>query len=138
MLGALILGAIGGGAAVWFYREQIQGYFDTARDKAADGLEAFEKKTEDVLDRAKPEIVSKLRAGQAAIRRPSGEPGQESSAGSYGQATGTYGQQGGSPRSGSSGGYNQGSSGSGGSSGSSGSTGSSGGSASQGYGQSHS
>ena len=72
----LIVGAIVGGAAVWFWKEDIRQTLDRRthawRAKAADGLEVAEKKAEDLLERAKPQIVRTIRAGRDAIR-PTGE-----------------------------------------------------------------
>jgi hypothetical protein len=46
------------------------------RAKAAEGLEVVEKQTEALLDRAKPQITSALRAGKEAIRPTEGEQSQ--------------------------------------------------------------
>lgn len=44
MIGSLIFGALIGGAAVWFYRDQMKAYLDdktrSARTRAADTLQA--------------------------------------------------------------------------------------------------
>jgi hypothetical protein len=48
------------------------------RQKAADSLETLGKQTEEVLDHAKPQIASTLRAGQEKIRPTQCTPGQES------------------------------------------------------------
>ena len=68
----LIVGGLIGGAVVWFYRDQLAAKFDKStrplREKAADTLETIEKQSEVLLDRAKPQIASTLRAGREAIR----------------------------------------------------------------------
>jgi hypothetical protein len=68
MIGTFIVGAIAGGIAAWFWRDEIGRYVDRARKTTADSLQVVEQKTEDVIDRAKPQIVSTLRAGRDAIR----------------------------------------------------------------------
>ena len=72
----MILGAIVGGAVVWFWREQIGSQLEqktrALRTKAAEGLEMAEKQTEALLDRAKPQITSTLRAGKEALRPSEG------------------------------------------------------------------
>jgi hypothetical protein len=81
-----ILGAITGGAIVWFWRQEIEDY---ARDKsrgvraqAAEGLQAVADGTEKVLDRGgdalrraegflqdtKAQVGDALRTGQDALR----------------------------------------------------------------------
>ena len=69
-----ILGAVAGGFAAWYWRQDIQGYVNekvpSLRVRAADSLEAIEKRTEDMMDKAKTGVVSKLRAGGDALRRP--------------------------------------------------------------------
>jgi hypothetical protein len=68
----VIIGAIIGGAAVWYWRGNIAGKLDEEthrlRRKAADTLDAMEKQTEVLLEKAKPQIISTLRAGKEAIR----------------------------------------------------------------------
>ena len=74
----VIIGAIIGGAAVWYWRGDIAGKLDEEtrklRRKAADTLDAMEKQTEVFLDKAKPQITSTLRAGKEAIRPRESEP----------------------------------------------------------------
>jgi len=71
MLG-LLVGAVIGGAAVWFWRDGLAAKLDektrTLREKAADRLEAMERQADGLLDRAKPRIASTLRASREAIR----------------------------------------------------------------------
>jgi hypothetical protein len=83
---AFILGAITGGAVVWFWRRELE---DSARDKtrgvrthAVEGLQAVADRTEKVLDRGgealrraeevlqdtKAQIGDVLRTGQDALR----------------------------------------------------------------------
>jgi hypothetical protein len=68
----MIFGVIVGGAAVWFWREQMVSLFEqkthALRTKAVEGLEVVEKQTEALIERAKPQITSALRAGKDAIR----------------------------------------------------------------------
>jgi gas vesicle protein len=77
MLG-LLVGAVIGGAAVWFWRDRLAEKLDektrTLRVKAADTLETMEKQTDVLLDKAKPRIVRTLRAGQEAIRPAESTP----------------------------------------------------------------
>ena len=74
----MIVGALLGGAVVWFWRDQIasmlKGNTRLLRQKAADSLETLGKQTEELLDQAKPRISSTLRAGQDAIRPAQGMP----------------------------------------------------------------
>jgi gas vesicle protein len=85
MIGTFIVGAIAGGVAAWLWRDEIGRYVDRARLKTADSLQAVERKTEDVIDRAKPQIVSKLRAGRDAIQpSSSGESSRPSAFGEQG------------------------------------------------------
>jgi hypothetical protein len=69
-----------GDAVVWCWRDQIASQLgqktDAVRAKAAEGLEVVEKQTEALLDRAKPQITSALRASKEAIRPTEGEPSQ--------------------------------------------------------------
>ena len=81
-MSGMIVGALLGGAAVWFWQDQIAAMFESnnrlLRQKVADSLETLGKQTEELLDHAKPQIASTLRAGQEAIRPTEGTPGQES------------------------------------------------------------
>lgn len=67
-----VLGALAGGLAVWYWRDQIRIYAESktrgVRDGAADTLQAVEKRAEDVLERTKGQLSSALQAGQDAIR----------------------------------------------------------------------
>jgi gas vesicle protein len=86
MIGTFIVGAIAGGVAAWLWRDEIGRYIDRARVKTADSLQAVEKKTEDVIDRAKPQIVSRLRAGRDVIRPSSSADSGEAQAPGLGQS----------------------------------------------------
>jgi hypothetical protein len=72
MLGSLILGAIIGGAVVWYWKDEMRQRLNekthNLRLRAVEGLEAAEKKAEVLIDRAKPQITAKIRAGREAIR----------------------------------------------------------------------
>jgi hypothetical protein len=72
-----LVGSIIGGLAVYFWRDQIRGYVDqnlpNMGERAADKLEALEKSTGEVLDRAKAQIGGNLRAGQQRLRSIGGE-----------------------------------------------------------------
>lgn len=67
-----LTGTIVGATVVWFWREQLAAQVEEKsrglRTKAADGLEIVEKQAEALIDRAKPQITSTLRAGKEAIR----------------------------------------------------------------------
>jgi hypothetical protein len=77
-----IVGAIMGAVAAYCYRDRIKGYVNdtmpNVRDRAAERLEALGKGAEGVLDRAKSQIESNVRAGQERLRsvggsKPAGE-----------------------------------------------------------------
>jgi hypothetical protein len=72
-----IVGSIIGGLAVYFWRDQIRGYVDqnlpNVGERAAEKLEALEKGTGEVLDRAKAQIGENLRAGQQRLRSIGGQ-----------------------------------------------------------------
>ena len=74
----VIIGAVIGGAAVWYWRDSIARKLDeetrSLRRKAADTLDAMERQSEVLLDKAKPQIKSTLRAGKEAIRPRESEP----------------------------------------------------------------
>ena len=82
-----ILGAVAGGLAAWWWREDIQGYVDkklpNLRAKAADQLSAIEHRAEDALGRARQQI-DRIRPTDDSSR--SHEPRRPS--GSYTQGTG--------------------------------------------------
>ena len=85
MLG-LLMGALIGGTVVWIWRDRLADKLDektrTLRTKAADTLETMERKTDVLLDKAKPRITSTLRAGREAIRpAESSRPEADASAG---------------------------------------------------------
>jgi hypothetical protein len=65
---------------MWFWRDQIASQLEqkthALRTKAVEGLEVVEKQAEALLDRAKPQITSTLRAGKDAIRPSGGEQSQ--------------------------------------------------------------
>ena len=66
-----ILGAVAGGLAVWFWRDEILEFAQSkthgVRAGAVDTLQAVEKQTEKVLDRTKEQISSALQAGQRTL-----------------------------------------------------------------------
>jgi len=68
----VVVGVLAGGLAVWLWGEKLRRYSNTksreVRAKAADTLQIVEKKTGDVLNRAKEQVSSTLHAGQEAIR----------------------------------------------------------------------
>ena len=69
-----LLGAVAGGLAVWFWREEILEFAQSkthgVRAGAVDTLQAVEKQTEKVLDRTKEQISSALQAGQRTLSAP--------------------------------------------------------------------
>ena len=71
MLG-LIVGAVIGGAVVWYWRDGLAAKLDektrSLREKAADRLEVMERQADGFLDAAKPRISNTLRASREAIR----------------------------------------------------------------------
>jgi len=86
-----ILGALAGGFAAWYWRQDIEGYVSdkvpSLRAKAADSLEAIEKRTEDMMDKAKTGVVQKLRAGGDALRRgPEADRRSQSGTGTSGMS----------------------------------------------------
>jgi hypothetical protein len=66
-----ILGAVAGGLAVWFWRDEILAFAQSkthgVRAGAVDTLQAVEKRTEKVLDRTKEQISAALQAGQRTL-----------------------------------------------------------------------
>jgi hypothetical protein len=67
-----VLGAITGGALVYWYKDRIQDMVqDTARQtrsRAADGLHRVQRRTEEALDSAKEQVSGGLRAGEEWVR----------------------------------------------------------------------
>ena len=72
MMVRLVLGALAGGLAVWFWGDELRRLADAktrdVRAMAADKLQAVEEKAADVLDRTKEQVSSTLQAGQDALR----------------------------------------------------------------------
>jgi hypothetical protein len=86
MLGFL-LGAIAGGAAAYYWRENIRDYVSKRvpelRDRTADGLSSLAERAGSALDRARSRVDTAVRTGQEQLR-----------------ATGKSGTSGASPRTG--------------------------------------
>jgi hypothetical protein len=78
-----IFGALAGGVAAWWWRDEIQRYVDRAlpnvRAKTAEQLSALERRAEDALGRARQKI-DRL--------RPEEQQSRPRSSGSYTQGTG--------------------------------------------------
>ena len=78
-----ILGAVAGGLAAWWWRNDIQRYMEkklpNVRAKAADQLSSLEQRAEDAVSRARHQIDR---------IRPADEPSSRRSSGSYTQGTG--------------------------------------------------
>ena len=78
-----ILGALTGGLAAWWWRNDIQAFVDrkipNVRAKTAEQLSALEQKAEDALSRARHQIDR---------IRPADEPSARRSSGSHTQGTG--------------------------------------------------
>ncbi len=72
MVKAFLLGTVTGGAIVWRWREAIQRYLDEGRARAVETLESAQKKTEEVIDRAKPQVQ-----GETLSRRSGVGPGED-------------------------------------------------------------
>jgi hypothetical protein len=71
-----ILGAVAGGLAAWWWRNDIQHYVDeklpNVRSKAAERLSSLEQRAEDALGRARHQI-DRIRPGdETSSRRTSG------------------------------------------------------------------
>ena len=71
-----IMGAVAGGLAAWWWRNDIQRYvyekLPNVRSKAADQLSSLEQRAEDALGRARHQI-DRIRPGdETSPRRPSG------------------------------------------------------------------
>ena len=79
-----ILGALAGGLAAWWWRQDIQRVVDerlpNMRSKAADQLSSLEQRAEDALGRARQQI-DRIRPGEETTSR-------RSSGSSYTQGTG--------------------------------------------------
>ena len=80
MIGKVLMAAVIGGAAVWIWRDEIQGYVDRMekngggfRDRVADTLQAVQDTAENVFDKTKERVASGLESGREAIR-PSADP----------------------------------------------------------------
>jgi hypothetical protein len=71
-----ILGALAGGLAAWWWRNDIQTYVDSklpnVRTKAAEQLSALEQRAEGALGRARQQIDRIRPAGESSSRRSSG------------------------------------------------------------------
>jgi hypothetical protein len=82
-----IFGALAGGIAAWYYREEIKGYVDRTlpnmRAKAADQLSTLEQRAEDALSRARNQI-DRIRPEDQHRVRSAGQSGS----GSYTHGTG--------------------------------------------------
>jgi hypothetical protein len=74
MLGFL-LGAIAGGAAAYYWRENIRDYMSNRvpdlRERAADGLGTLGERAGSALDRARSRIDTTVRTGQERLRATS-------------------------------------------------------------------
>ncbi len=68
----LILGAVVGGLAVWYWGEDLRRYGNTRseemRNRAADAMQAVQDRADHVIDSAKERVGTALQAGQEAIR----------------------------------------------------------------------
>ena len=82
-----IFGALAGGVAAWYYRDQIQGYVEktlpNVRSKAADQLSSLEHRAEEALTRAKSQIDRIRPEDQHRVRSAGGQ-----GSGSYTHGTG--------------------------------------------------
>ncbi len=71
-----ILGAVAGGLAAWWWRNDIQQYVDkqlpNVRAKAADQLSSLEQKAGDALGKARQQIDRIRPADESSSRRSSG------------------------------------------------------------------
>ncbi len=69
------MGALVGGFAVWYWREEIREYAESrtvgVRRSAANMIRSVGKKAEDVLDRTKEQVNAASKSGQEAVRPPS-------------------------------------------------------------------
>jgi hypothetical protein len=68
MVKAFLLGIVTGGAIVWRWRDGIQRYLDEGRARAVETLENAQKKTEEVIDRAKPQVQGAMKAAENVVR----------------------------------------------------------------------
>lgn len=68
-----ILGALAGAAAAWYWRRDIEDQLNKSmpdwRSRAADRLQSMERTAEDVLDKAKTGVVTRIRAGEERLRK---------------------------------------------------------------------
>jgi hypothetical protein len=69
-----IMGAVAGGLAAWWWRNDIQRYMEdklpNVRSKAADQLSSLEQRAEDALGRARQQI-DRIRPGEETTSRRS-------------------------------------------------------------------
>lgn len=67
-----VLGALAGAAAAWYWRQDIERHVKETmpdlRAKAADRLQSMEKTAEDMIDKAKTGVVSRMRVGEDKLR----------------------------------------------------------------------
>jgi hypothetical protein len=67
-----VFGALVGGLAVWYWREEIREYAENrtigVRRSAAKVIRSVGKKAEDVLDRTKEQVSSVTQTGQDVLR----------------------------------------------------------------------
>jgi hypothetical protein len=82
-----VFGAIAGAVAAWYWRHDIDEKMPNLRTKAADRLQSMERTAEGMIDKAKTNVVRRMRAGEDKLRG-----GQEQGAGGTSR-TGTMGGQ---------------------------------------------
>lgn len=67
-----VFGALVGGLAVWYWRDQIRKYAENrtmgVRESAADAIRSVGKRAEDVLDRTKEQVSSATQSAQDMVR----------------------------------------------------------------------
>ena len=80
MLGAMLLGAIGGGFLVWKYRdsfrEYVKGNAGPAREKVDGLLRVVQQTSETLLDQAKKQVSSGLESTREKVRAGAAEGGR--------------------------------------------------------------